>query len=140
MSLFEWIMEPYNPGPIGSLDFEPRERSDRSRAAVLTTFTISAAVLGGALIGMSRLGWVFDGRSLAIATGLTGLYLIAGYFIRPSPDTSNLGWCGGLIDNPFRYSDDFNRILLFLWLALLPGRFLSESLLDMGTLIARSGR
>ena len=57
-------------------------------------------------------------------------YCLLGFFLRPEPDTSNMGWLGGLIDNPFRYSDDINRFLLFLKIFLVPGCFFAESVAD----------
>ena len=72
----------------------------------------------------------------AIAAGLTLLYLVIAYLVHPQPDTSNIGWLGGLMDHPFRYSDDINRFLIFLVIALWPGRFVSESLVDVVLLLA----
>jgi hypothetical protein len=42
---------------------------------------------------------------------------------------------GGVIDDPFRYSDDINRFLLFLKVFLFRGEFLSESIIDVTRLI-----
>jgi len=53
---------------------------------------------------------------------------------------AGVGWLGGLVDHPFRYSDDVNRILLFLLVILLPGRFLSETFVDLLRLIRHSCR
>lgn len=30
------------------------------------------------------------------------------------PDYNNIGWLGGLIDHPFRFSNDINRNLIFI--------------------------
>ena len=86
MSIFEWLFERRNPGPIGDLDVgrPPRGGADR----------------------------------------------VASYFLHPEPDYSNLGWFGGLIDNPFRYSDDLNRGLAFLFTFLWPGRFVANALIN----------
>ena len=47
----------------------------------------------------------------------------------------NIGWLGGLMDHPFRYSDDINRGLLGLKLILMPGRLIAESVVDMAILL-----
>jgi len=49
-------------------------------------------------------------------------YLMAAYVINVTPDTSNLGWGGTMIDNPFSYEDDRNRAMLKLALFLWPGK------------------
>jgi hypothetical protein len=43
---------------------------------------------------------------------------------------------GGLVNHPFRYSDNINRFLLLLRVALAPGRWIVAALLDL----ASSGR
>jgi hypothetical protein len=53
-----------------------------------------------------------------------GIYLAIAALITPAPDSSNLGWAGGLIDNPFRISDDFNRMLGVLLVVLIPGKII----------------
>lgn len=50
------------------------------------------------------------------------VYHFLGYWIRPVPDYSNLGYLGGAINNPFRISDNFNRTLVGLRFLLLPGQ------------------
>ena len=50
------------------------------------------------------------------------IYLMAAATVDPSFDRSNMGWAGGMIDNPFSFEDDMNRAGLFWALALLPGK------------------
>ena len=59
-----------------------------------------------------------------------GLLFVA-YFVNPKPDPSNVGWAGGLIDHPFRWSDDQNRMLLALNVVLLPGRLAVAGVRDV---------
>lgn len=66
-----------------------------------------------------------------IGVGLSAAYLVAAYLLRPSPDYSNIGFLGGLIDHPFRYSDDINRFLMFLLAFLWPGRFVATAIMDI---------
>lgn len=51
-------------------------------------------------------------------------------FVHPYADTSNLGWLGGLVDDPFRWSDDWNRSMIFLKILLMPGRFVGRSFVN----------
>jgi hypothetical protein len=59
------------------------------------------------------------------------VYLIIAYYVHPRPDWDNLGWAGGIFDNPFRYSDDANRGLVFLLVVLSPGRFVSTAIVEL---------
>lgn len=136
MSLFEWLGESMNPGPIGTVDVGSEERRDRSGAAIVVCFAISAVLLGFwacLLLGTWHVGAV---------KGLLGTatYLVLAYFVHPRPDFDNIGWLGGLFDHPFRYSDDVNRFLMVLVVVLWPGRFVAESLAGACRLLARVWR
>jgi hypothetical protein len=124
----EWLGESYSPGPTGGFKLGPEDKPPASRLAIILCLVCSLGLLGleayvvhSVAPALSFAGWL-------ITLAVTVVYLMVGYFVRPEPDTSNLGWCGGLMDNPFRYSDDINRFLLFLQVVLLPGRFIAQSL------------
>ena len=88
--------------------------------------------------------WLVPIRALISVLGLTALlvflgipngagatvgclvYVVAGTLLRPKPDYSNVGWFGGLVDHPFRLSDDYNRFLIFLLLFLWPARVIGS--------------
>ncbi len=127
MSLFEWMAESHNPGPQGSLGLEGASRRP-PRGDVVPRFVFALAILGAAGFFLFVTGLAVAYPALTL--GLVAAYLVISYFARPEPDTSNLGWFGGWMDNPFRFSDDVNRTLLFLKIVLLPGRFVSESVVD----------
>jgi hypothetical protein len=130
MSLFEWLGERQNPGPTGSIDVRGEGRIHRiSLGWTLVRFTFTLGLFMTATLGVAlATGYPLYG---AIAAGGFVLYLVLGYFVRPDPDTSNLGWAGGLVDDPFRYSDDHNRFLLFLALALFPGYLLAMPAVEL---------
>lgn len=127
MSLLEWLGERRNPGPVGSLDLqedEPHTRTPYARARG----AVAATLLGVALYGL------YDSAT-SVEHGLTMLAILAVYLgvaftLEPRPDTSNMGWAGGVIDHPFRWSDDANRFLLFLRVLLFPGRFVTRGIRD----------
>lgn len=140
MSFFEWLGESADPGPSGVTEFGARERGRQSRRRVLTRMVISLGMLG--LLGyvMFQEMGIREFHIYRNTLVVLLVYSVIAYLVHPEPDTSNLGWLGGLWDHPFRYSDDANRFLLFLLIFLLPGRFLSESLVDFVCLIRHSAR
>lgn len=135
MSLFEWIGESFDPGPVGSLT--PREPDDEphSPVVVIIGFLLTMWALTGGILyawywwGAEHPEWV-----LGLASGLLA-YMMVGYLIRPRPDMSNVGWLGGFMDNPFRISDDVNRFLIFLAVILWPGGFMARSVVNMVRLV-----
>jgi len=46
-------------------------------------------------------------------------------------DDTNLGWGGGLIDNPFSYEDDRNRLAMGVAIALVPGKMIKWSVVGL---------
>ena len=131
MGLWEWMGESLDPGSFGSVELGGRNRQRTPWWVVLVCFGLAVLLLG--LWIYLVLGyWRFrDPLSLIFITLGTIAYLFLGYFCHPNPDTSNMGWMGGLFDNPFRFSDDMNRFWIFLILILYPGRFIAESMVDM---------
>lgn len=130
MGLFEIIGESFNPGSTGSVGIGGRQRPPRSNGERMVRFIIASILLLGSVTGLCYLVWPLTLTALAAIFGGLALYLLLGYFVRPRADTENLGLAGGLIDNPFRYSDDINRSLLFFQIVLWPGRFIGESYVD----------
>jgi hypothetical protein len=138
MSVLAWLGEAIRPGPVGKIQFGKPPKKSRSRMVVLVRFVVSLAVL---LIALRYLlldqsnHWGTDSLSfLAIAL----VYLVLGYFVHPKAEPRNLGWLGGLFDNPFRLSDDVNRGLILLELLLLPGRFISSSFVEFTILLVNA--
>jgi hypothetical protein len=132
--LFEYIGERHNPGPVGEVDCQAPPLV-RDRRLSLIGFIATSAVLGAWFWLLWH--WSSSARSSAdaLAWFLTGfactiMYLVVAFVFLPKADTSNLGWLGGAMDHPFRYSDDMNRGLLFFRLVLLPGRLLANGLIN----------
>jgi hypothetical protein len=93
----------------------------------LLKVAFAAVIVGGAAwLAVKNQVPMTDPRVL----GGLAAYLLVAWLIRPQPDTSNLGWLGGLVNNPFRVSDDWNRFLLFVAIVLGPGRVVTEALED----------
>jgi len=131
MSLFEWMGERYNPGSVGSVQFGRGGGSSRTNGVVIVRFCIAYAVIGAVYYFVFTNLCKASLENVGITTGVLSGYCLFAYFFRPEPDTSNMGWCGGVLDNPFRYSDDINRFLLGLKIILLPGVFVADSVVDI---------
>ena len=126
MGLLEYLVERRNRGPVGSVDVEPPEPSG------------SYLVLRGLVAAASIAAWtwflwsqVTTGTGLVLGVALSLAYLYVAYWLRPSPDVNNLGLWGTMIDHPFRFSDDVNRMLMFLYVFLWPGRFIAATVIDV---------
>ena len=134
MSLQDWLAEPFR-GPVGELHVGQRLREDPSRGEALAYGATAVALLAlvYAAIFAGRGGG--QGEHIAAFAVVAGIYLALGYTVHPDPDVSNLGWLGGLVNDPIHYTDNVNRQLLTLLVVLLPGRFLAESLVDMVGLV-----
>lgn len=130
MSLFEWLGESVNPGPTGSTKLGARKREPEPRVVVLLRGFIALTLLGaavGVMAGPMGIRDLTTYRNVAIGFSV---YAFIAHFVHPEPDTSNMGYAGGLIDDPFRISDDHNRFLFFFGLFLAPGRFFAEAFMD----------
>lgn len=129
MSWFEWLGEAFNPGGTGSVTIHHGPRPIGSALGVITRFLISAAVLGAL--------FYYAPVELHILAGATAAYLLIAYLITPEPDYENMGWLGGLVDDPLRVSDDLNRYMLFLKIFLWPGQFVARALVNIFILFFR---
>ena len=131
MSFSEWLGESMDPGPTGETQFGARDRGWRTRRAVLARAGISLAMVGGLFFFFWHSAEIRDFASYRNGFAALLFYSCVAYFVHPEPDSSNMGWFGGLVDNPFRYSDDVNRVLFALRILLAPGRLWSESFVDL---------
>ncbi|MPR37305.1 hypothetical protein GBK04_29250 [Cytophagaceae bacterium SJW1-29] len=134
MSFIEWFLEPANPGPIGKLGLNSPESDDDDDKPPRKWLIWLAVVVGLILFGVG-LFWAFQDLSHRAALPIISrlcylaLYILIGHLITAKPNYTNVGWVGGLIDNPFRISDDYNRWLVFIKAILLPGKLIAYSLI-----------
>ncbi|QHI73493.1 hypothetical protein [Aminipila terrae] len=127
MGLMELIGELINPGEIGTVEKVKREKKVRLHILILKTI-VSIAIL--AVIYFLSFGISFHMKEALSFVAAITVYSVVGYFILPKPDYSNVGWFGGIFDNPFRISDDINRMLVFVMIILMPGRLISTTMLS----------
>jgi len=136
MSFYEYWAESSSgrTGPIGTINVGQQHEACRCKPLVVARFVF-------VLIGLPAI-WFFAipmvplplWQAAAAVIGGTLIYVAVAYLVDPQPDMDNMGIAGGLIDNPFRYSDDINRNLVGLAMLLGPGRFVAESVMDIGVL------
>ena len=132
MDLFEYVGESVNPGSVGGVEFgdDPQRPPPDATSVLLRLVVCAMALLGAWFLVFVYLEVAVNPHNLGIAAVVVFSYVGLGWLIRPQADFSNMGWAGGLIDNPFRYSDDINRTLLFLTIVLFPGRLIGDSIGD----------
>ena len=129
MSLFEWLGERRDPGSVGSIEEgSPTPMHWHPRAIVFRgALAIALAIAAGVAI-VSFAQTATDAVLLVI---VLAAYCGAAYWLTPRPALDNVGLGGGMVDHPFRWSDDVNRRLVGLQLFLWPGRFLTVSVRDL---------
>jgi hypothetical protein len=139
MSIFEWLFESDPSQKTGSIDTHERFSATQPPIVTIIATIISIIVLGLPLYVADFPTDIAErwGTYLGII-GAEIIYLIIGFFVDAQPKTNSMGWMGGLIDNPFRISDDINRILFIVNILLLPGRLISVVILNFVVLVARN--
>jgi hypothetical protein len=118
----------------GSVEINTEYHTRRKPLWLVTLKLLGVAAMvavGAAIAVPSLLEFEFPlWQAIALTAGAMLVYTGISFFFRPEPNTDNMGWGGGMANDPFQYSDNINR---FLWKAhcvLGPGRFTAETLLD----------
>ena len=70
-------------------------------------------------------------KTSAIFFGVVLAYCGIAFLVRPNPNYMNMGWGGGMVNDPTQYSDNINRGLRDLECLLQPGQLAVESFLDL---------
>ncbi|MFI4875933.1 MAG: hypothetical protein ACIALR_11365 [Blastopirellula sp. JB062] len=140
MWVFDTLLESFDGRRhVRSGRIEVNTQYSPQRNPVLVTLKVIASLLllaGGAygLLQIEQLPKSGLSR-FAIVAGVELIYVAIAFFIVPRPNDDDVGFLGGLINDPFRYSDNYNRSLRSWYLLLGPGRFISASLLDFAALL-----
>jgi hypothetical protein len=95
------------------------------------------AIIMGLLIAGAG-GWALfrNGEETLLKLGLLSVYLALSSINLPEPDYSDMGWLGGMMDDPFRLSDNRNRTIVMVNTLFLPGRLVTYTI----GLISRTAR
>jgi hypothetical protein len=135
MGLFEYLFERKNPGKVGSIHRNDQPVNHISVPLLILKLLISAFMIYS-LFYLTVLH-NFDLNTLMTFIIVLFIYCFISYVFIPKPDTSNVGLLGGLIDNPFRYTDDLNRTLILFMILMYPGRFIAITIIQTFKLITR---
>lgn len=137
MGLLEFLFEKRNPGKIGDI----KKNNQPIRYVSLTILIIKLIVSLSIVFGLFYITVLNNFNFINTAIFIINLfvYCFISYKFIPQPDASNVGLLGGLIDHPFRISDDFNRMLIVLLALLYPGRFISTTIMQIIVLV-KAGR
>lgn len=135
MSFYEYWCEQYNPQPVGNVELNTEHVAQQSEWVVFIKL-IAATLMTAGLFWvpfhfLPLSGW----QSVVVAAGIALIYVGLSFFFVPQPNTDNMGWLGGMIDDPFHISDDWNRSLMFFHGILGPGRFIAGTLLDVACVL-----
>ncbi len=130
MSLFEWLGEYFNPKNIGEITKETPPDKKQSKFKVYIHFVISILLLTGYYYLWLKNDTTFNFKKIIIISILLTIYLLIAYNFKAKPDYENIGLFGTPINHPFRISDNFNRFLMFIEFILIPGRYISLSIIN----------
>lgn len=130
MSIFEWFFERNNPAPTGN--FESRHYYlDWPRIWIIVAGLLSVIFVGFIIYAICfNYFYNFEPGTALFNSILIIGYLSVSYFIYPKPNTENMG-IFGFIDNPFRYTDDVNRFLMWSQILLFPGKIIAIPIVNL---------
>ncbi|WP_066501316.1 hypothetical protein [Abyssisolibacter fermentans] len=123
MGLFEILFEKFNPGGIGKIEKFSNKPKETNIIILLLKLIISILIIW--FLFHITIRYKTNAENIIKFIIILFIYCLISYMIVPKPDYSNIGWFGGLINNPFRFSDNLNRMLIFLMFLLYPGRFIA---------------
>jgi hypothetical protein len=103
--------------------------------AIKLAVLVGMLALASCTLGPILAQWLVLWKALAATVGIILIYIGVAFFVRPEASSDNMGWFGGLGNDPFQYSDNINRFLFKLHMLLGPGRFAAETLLDLCALL-----
>lgn len=105
---------------------------DHPVGLLLLRLLLAAAIVGGAAYGVHQLELEYNPRTIIAIVGFGGTYLIFAFLVRPRIPKE------GLVEVHVDYgnADRLNIILALLWVLLLPGRIVSDAIIDTFNLVA----
>jgi hypothetical protein len=135
MGLFEYLFERKNPGKVGSIKKNNQGTKHVNILTLIGKLFVSLVIIG--VLFYMTVMQNFHLINVAFFIIILFLYCYISYKYIPRPDTSNVGWLGGLMDNPFRYTDDLNRMLIVFLVLLSPGRFIATTFIQFILLLKK---
>jgi len=130
MSIFEIMGELINPGSMGKMDFKYNDQNIHQKF-IPTRFAISMMIIGIVeYLFISQSNSYNNFGYIMKANAFLFIYLLISFKINIKPDYKNLGWIPFLINNPFKFSDNINRILVILNIFFMPGKYVSKNIVE----------
>lgn len=139
---FEYAHEHASRDEVGTIEINQHYVTHRKPVWLVLLKVLGLGLMVAVAVGIAypSLRQVLPAlQSAAVIAGVILIYSGLAFFFRPEPNTDNLGYCGGGVNDPTKISDDINRGLLDLHFLLGPGRFASETLLDLCVLVGIAG-
>jgi hypothetical protein len=131
-----WLFEYTNPGtgPFeqrGTVELNLDHVAERKPLwLVMLKLVALAAMIALGLALVMPLIPLPSRQATAVASFVLFVYCVVAHYVRPQPNTDNLGWFGGLMNDPLQFNDNLNRLLFKLHCFLGPGRFASAAVID----------
>jgi len=139
MSLLEFLGETFSPGDMAHPETDEPATRKRPRNFIVLIFGISAVtVVITSLVYIVLYSTSMIGLFLYIIFLI--LYLLVAYRFKLNIPMNNIGIFGLPIDNPFRISDDFNRLAIVIAILFVPGKIISVWLANFLYLLKRYWR
>jgi len=131
-----WFFEYTNPGtgPFeqrGTIELNLEHVAER-KPAWLIGLRLAGVVGIVAIFLLATVPWLPLPllQSIPLMLFVFFLYSLMAHYVRPRPNTDNMGWIGGMMNDPFQYNDNINRALFQLHCTLGPGRFAAAATID----------
>ncbi|MBH1939663.1 hypothetical protein I5677_01995 [Mobilitalea sibirica] len=138
MGLLEYLLERKNPGKMG--EFQKNNQPVKKVHGVIVLIKLIASILFIYFLFNMFVRSNLNLQNVIVFVLILFIYCLISYKVIPRPDPSNVGLIGGLIDHPFRYTDDVNRLLILFLFLLYPGRFVSTTIFQTILLFKRAGK
>ncbi len=133
---YEIVGERADPQKVGSVKLNTFYETRRKSVGIVALKGLAVALMIAAGFALT-VTWIPLPlwKSTILVAGIMLLYVGFAFFVRPEADMGNLGILGGMINDPFHYSDNVNRALWQFHCLLGPGRFAAGAVLDFCTLV-----
>lgn len=138
MTLLEFLGEIFYPGDIASAEFDDHKTYRPKNYIILILGIISIGILITSFIFI--LIKVSSYINLILYFSLIALYLLIAFNFKMNIPMNNIGLFGTPINNPFRISDNLNRLALLIEFIFIPGKIISVSIANFTYLIKRYWR
>jgi len=135
MSLLEFLGEIFVPGDIASLEYDEPAKYRPRNYLILILGIISLGILITSLVLIIIHTKLIS--NLILYFSLIALYLLIAYRFKMNIPMRNIGLFGTPINNPFRISDNINRIALIIEFLFVPGKIISVSIANFSYLLKR---